>query len=158
MSDPNRINPKWNIDKTVINQVGKTASMKQCKQDDLVNILLVKQLAVESTDLTSFEKIEWVKKGLKFDVQAICATQNIVITGELVQVFGTAITISDNFLTQKHGKDTEKSYLFSVYTRLFELREIDIDSYEQIVKHIRKNKRKSAIFNRYVEIMDEQLS
>lgn len=155
MSDPNRINPKWNIDKTVVNQVSKTASIKQCKQDDLVNILLVKQLAIESQDMTTFEKVEWAKKGLKFDVQAICATQNVMITGDVVQVFGAAITLSDNFLTQKHGKDTEECYLFSVFTRLYELKSIDIDSYDNIVRHIRKNKRKGNIYKRYEEIWSE---
>lgn len=154
MSDPSKRTPKWQISEVVVNQVGKTAQHKSCRQEELVEILLVKQLSIESTNLTSFEKIEWEKKGLKFDVQAICLTQNVRIEGSLVEVFGAAITLSDTFLTQKHGKDTEKSYLFSIFTRLHELLAIDADSYDRIVALIRKNKRKNNIYKLYTEILD----
>jgi len=153
MSDNTKTTLKWTFSKMALKEIKRVAPYKSVTPEELVDICIIKQMSEESKKLTDFEKVMWQKMGVKFDVQAICATQNVFLKGSLVEVIGSAITFSDVFLTQIDGKEQEKKYLFAIYSRIEGLRGVDKDSFVQIMKHIKKNKRKSNIYKEYLENM-----
>lgn len=155
MADPSKINPKWNYSKYVVGKIAELAQIKNASQEGTAEIMLVKQLANEFEVMTEFERVEWEKKGVIFDVQAICETQNVTVKGNVEQVFVSAVALSDQFLTRFDGKEVEKSYLFALYTRLDELKRISMDDYFKIVAVIKKNRRKYNIYKKYCAIWVE---
>lgn len=150
MVDNTKHDPHWRHDKGIIAKINKLAIQKHVKDPaELVDALLLKQIVIELSDLTTYEQTYLEKMGVFFDVQAIANATGVTLKGSLRSICCSAVYVSDHFLNGKNGKAAEKSYLKSLYYKFNQLKLVDPDTYDRIVEDMRKNKRKYAIFKEY---------